>query len=62
MRRAVLAFTVAVVVASLIAVSLEAEAKPSGGNNSPNAKSCQKGGYLSLYRSDVAVCDAGNSE
>jgi hypothetical protein len=50
MRRVVLSCAIVAVIASLV-VSFQAQAKPSGGNNSLNAKACQQGGYRFLYRS-----------
>jgi hypothetical protein len=51
-RRPFILLAVVMVLLSLLAYSFAAEAKPSGGNNSPNAKACQGTGYLTLYRQD----------
>ena len=51
MRRPLTLMVLVILGAALLAVSMSASAKPSGGNNSLNAKQCYKGGYRTLARS-----------
>jgi hypothetical protein len=48
-RRPLVLLSLSVVLISVLAFAFVAEAKP---GNSLNAKACQKGGYLNLYRQD----------
>jgi hypothetical protein len=51
-RRPLVLLSIVAVLASVLAYSFAAEAKPSGGNNKLNAQACQGTGYLSLYRTN----------
>lgn len=51
-RPAVFCTFVVVLVLSVLAVSFSVEAKPKDGNNSANAKLCQKGGWQLLQKAD----------
>ena len=49
----VLAFAaIALMIMTLAATAASVAGKPATGNNSPNAKACQKDGWMSFYRSD----------